>query len=98
MILNSYQNQNTKIMELETKLRMQKMKYDRKSKQLEEFYINEIDKLKMKISVFEKRESFSAYAKENISNSSGKLSKFMDSNEYSKNVIWKNFNLIFLNI
>jgi len=76
-------------MELETKLRMQKMKNDRKLKHLEEFYLNQIDNLNKKLYVFEKRESYTSYTKEKLS--SGKMIKFNeDHHVFKRDVIFFN--------
>lgn len=85
-VLNSYQNQNTKIMELETKLKMQKMKYERKIKSLDELYLNQIDVLAKKNYLLEKSENPSSYYKEKRSN--GRLNNLdQDNDDFSQEVI-----------
>lgn len=84
LVLNSYQNQNTKIMELETKLRMQKMKYEKKLKDLDELYLNQIDNLNKKLYFLEKSNNYSSYNKEKRSN--GRLNN-LDDEDFSSEVI-----------
>ena len=84
MILNTYQNQNSKNMELETKLRMQKMKYDKKLKNLEDLYLNQIDHLNKKIYFYEKTKNYNSYKKEKSSN--GNICSLIEEEDFSRNV------------
>lgn len=85
LVLNSYQNQNSKIMELETKIRMQKMKYERKLKSLDELYLNQIDILNQKIYSLEKTNNFSSY--NNEKRSKGRLNNLAEDDDFSLEVI-----------
>ncbi len=55
-------------MELETKLRMQKMKHERKLKSSDEFYLNKIETLNKKIYLMEQTDHYSSYNKAKRSN------------------------------
>lgn len=82
--MNSYQNQNSKIMELESKLKMQKMKYARKLKKVEELYLNQIDILNKKNYILEKANNFSTYNIEK--RASRKLSKLIEEEDLGRYV------------
>lgn len=49
--MSSYEDQNNKIIELENKLKTQKLRYIRKIKELEDIYLLEISELNKKISM-----------------------------------------------
>lgn len=72
-ILSSYEDQNSKIVELENKIKIQNMKYSRKIKEIEDTYDHEITELNKKIYKYENLEYSSTLKKQ-------KYKKFKNNN------------------
>jgi len=68
MILNSHQNQNSKVNELEIKLKMQKIKSEKKLKNMEDLFLNQIEILKNKLFMYEKTNNYTLFSNEKLSN------------------------------
>lgn len=71
-------------MELETKLRMQKMKYERKLKNVDEMYLSQIEILTQKVYMSEKSNNNPSYIKEKRSN--GRISNLDEDQDLSREV------------
>lgn len=83
-VLNSYQDQTNKIIELESKLKMQKIKYMRKIKHLEESCSNEIEILNRKLMMYHPSNKLYSYKKEKSSYSNNLINVLNPSNNVNK--------------
>jgi len=80
-ILSTYEDQNSNIIELEKKLKLQKIKYTKKIKEIEDNYNIEIKELNKKIYLLENSE-YSSTLNNNNNNNSYKNNKNMQMKKY----------------
>lgn len=85
-ILGSYEDQNSKIVELEGKLKNQKMNYSKKIKEMENNYDYEISELYKKIYMYENPELSSNFKKKNYKN--------FNSVQQNKNKEYENYQMV----